>query len=321
MINPQVVRPFGRQAPLPLARMQGGRWIHCSDLQAQWLASPASLDVLSDLMTYGMVAPLAQVAPGCVLWSPAHNEPDGATSRLSPREPGPGSASITGLAEQEMEVPPDRWRYSLLSVARMAAARTGLPFSSISMLSIIAQIDALPVGDYQVALPRGEAQAFLTPWRAPLQAAVLSNGRMLRERRRIALGLPATLGAEVIDQIIVDRLVAPMADFYLGQMTEGTGRNVRVVARHAQPPTENHYLPVGRFLLDDPKGENIFWLASRRLAELPSDAHPRRLLRSNPRNLLRRLSALGYPAPRGAAEAVLAALQLGYLHSHRFAVS
>lgn len=332
--------------PLPVLRRQGRGWaladVAAGPIGDQDVGNPGGVgnrgdgghasaealapDVLSDLAHYGLVAPLAEVRPGCLLWWPGQPAPMEGLSASGeeagkPLADGPHSRVHWVTAVDDT---PDRWRYGVSSAARWLAASLHQPFINTTLLSLVATIDHLPLGNVHLSLPPGHPDALAWLWRMQLQRAVQRHTLLLRERRRLALGLPAAIDPNLLDAQILRRFVAPAAEAALARINPEPQRRLHVHAALEDGGWPADATPVdvavGRYRSDDPLGENIFVLCGQRLA---SKSPVARQMRCTGRRLVARAHRSGQspgpgdPSAHGLGEAMLAALQLAYLHTHR----
>lgn len=282
------------------------------------------LDMLSDLAHYGLVLPLAEVRPAALLWWPDQpaptDEPQVPAALLEPGEAPPATANrIQWVAASPST---DRWRYGVSAAARWMAASTRLPVVHHELLTLTAAMDVLPPGDICLSLSRVDPSAFAWPWRPRIWDAVQRRGLLLRERRRLALGLPAQHDPARLDALIQRCFVLPAAQCVLDCANPDAKRRLHVLAPDDLAPpdasTPMLELPLGRYRSDDPLGDNIYVLGGRRIQPAAMLA---RLLRHTGRSLVvaahrAQTSAMATPTepPLEWGAAMLAALQLDYLN-------
>lgn len=337
VIKPHVVvhRPV-KQTPVPLLQRRGRDWqlleMRAASPSAATHALPppgddALLDVLSDLAHYGMVLPLAEVAPDTLLWWAGHAAPQGELRvPVTQAAPDDTATDTRSRIQWDSAAPSDdRWRYGVSASARWIAASTGLPMVHPELLTLAAAVDSLPLGEVYLALSPVNAAALSWLWNPRTGNAVQRRSLLLRERRRLALGLPAQHDDAQLNAMIERHFVLPVAQQLLDAMNPDARRQLRLLTQDEfaalDAATQTVALPVGRYLSDDPLGDNIYVLGSRRI---PSAAPLARQMRATGRSIVtlaHRTQTSDTPKHTGPppdwGAAMLAALQLDYLQTHR----
>lgn len=323
-----LVHPQHLAMGLPLLRCFGDRWLRHEGTAAILDASQDLLDVLSDLAHYGMVLPLAGADQGSIFWWPDAAMPKGDAAawqvprhHAPPQLPQPHQAlPVYKLDWRHGDETPDRWRYGVSASARWWAASLGLPLVHGELLSLSASVDRLPPGHYHLSLSHMKSVDFGWLWRAPCWTRIQQRALLLRERRRLALGLGAGVEDSVLDAAITQHYVVPTVQHLLDQLRPRGQRYFHVHSSAAQLPALPPWpLDIGRFAIDDPLGDNLCVLASRRIRR---QAPVGRLLRATGRSLVvlahKAHSSLAGapPTPSRWAPPLWAALQLDYLLTH-----
>jgi hypothetical protein len=335
-----LVHPASVAQCLPVVRRAGRGW---ELLEAPALGSDvpeaALLDVLSDLANYGLVAPLVQVDTDSLLWWPGFPAPGGDLRVPDLNLPGGPSGKFNRVRWMAAEATDDRWRFRVSATARSAVATLGLPVVHGGLLTLVALAGGLPAGDVHVALsgrgthakdsPRGarpnpnppaEGEAFAWPWRADAWSDIRQRGVLLRERRRLALGLPARIDSGELDRLVERHFILPAAQAVIDRATRHA--RCRIVLHPVLPEGAGTDIDVtvGHYLSDDPVGENVFMLCGSRVRR---GAPIGRRLRATGRSLValadraRSDSRLRGPSSPGWGEAMLAAVQLDFLLAPR----
>lgn len=325
-----------RQQALPLLRRVGRYWrlLGSEDavaIQPAYVVAECTLDLLADLARYGMVLPLAEVQTGALLWWPEQSAPDGELQ--VPAAAGGGNPVLSeslGRIQWTVASPAtDRWRYGVSATARWMVASARLPVVHHELLSVAASIDTLPLGDVCLSLGRLDPAVFAWPWHRGRWEDIERRALLLRERRRLALGLMAQYDATKLDDLIQRHFVLPMAQQLLDAVNPHAQRRLHVLTSDQLARVDSSAqvidLPVGRYLSDDPLGENLYVLGGRRIHAATAAA---RQLRCTGRSLVSlahrtQMAALAQRAeaptepPTEWGAAMLAALQLDYLQTHR----
>jgi hypothetical protein len=323
-----LVHPPHAAMALPLLRCAGNRWLRHEGAASILDASQDLLDVLSDLAHFGMVLPLAQVGQGGIFWWPGAPVPEGdATAWQVPRlsAPPPLPQPDPALPAYRLEwrhggETTDRWRYGVSASARWWAASLGLPLVHGELLSLSAAVDSLPPGHYFLRLGAMKPADFAWLWRAPCWMRVQRRALLLRERRRLALGLGADIADATLNAAIAQHYFIPTVQHLLDQLRPHGQRHFHVRGSAANLDALPSWpLDVGRFASDDPLGDNLGVLASRRIQR---QAPVARLRRATGRSLVvlahktHHSLATTPPAPSRWAAPLWAALQLDYLLTH-----
>ena len=324
-----------RQQALPLLRCVGRYWrllgADAGAVRAAHVSTECTLDMLGDLARYGLVLPLAEVQTGALLWWPEQAAPDGELQ--VPAAVGDRDLVLSGsLSRIQWTVASpatDRWRYGVSATARWMAASARLPVIHHELLSVAACIDTLPLGDVCLTLGRLDPAVFAWPWRRSSWEAIERRALLLRERRRLALGLAVQHDATELDELIRRHFVLPMARQLLDAVNPHAQRRLHVLTPDQLTCVDSSAqvidLPVGRYLSDDPLSENLYLLGGRRIHATTALA---RQLRCTGRSLVAlahrtQMAALAQQAgaptesPIEWGAAMLAALQLDYLQTHR----
>ena len=302
-----------------------------------------SLQMVTDLANYGIVGPLAEIAAGCLLWLPqrplASNTHDLNLSHLLPLPPSAASADAVKLSFMQ----PQQMAQAIaetdflragraLAASRMLTTRLRLPLVDSQLLSVMLAAPKLSTNtplllDWGLNAASNAARrtAFLALLRPASQAAFLQQEHILRQRRREALQLSATLDAAQLERQILARMILPMAQLCLdaGLAAQSITPTAQVslqlpseTASNAAAANEIQVPHIG-FALDDPLGENLFALVLRRICMTQQKAEVLRHFAIAPYALAKKVKRLAPDQMDGAAQAAMAVLQLDFLQAVR----
>ncbi|MGP8431864.1 hypothetical protein ACT2FY_00740 [Paraburkholderia fungorum] len=343
MIRTRVIAaPVWSAATLPAAIWAATGWQLGLCEPAHWDRAPLPtvLEMLSDLATYGLIAGACSIGEDTLAWpedGPAHGSGGhGGYPRLTATEPAnfatdfPPDAFraefVATPADASSEVP----GYALLAGARAAAAQLRLPFVNTALLTLIgsAQVQGIgtpaprngtpPMPDIVVPFPQIDATAFVMQLKPAIRRALTVQRKVLRERRRLILGLPVGVAEEVLNEQIEAHLVLPLARRYIGGCIGEAGARIHLVASGtagALAALAPQRIAVSHFDAGEPTGENIFALTLRRLFYQNPRSASRRFFDISPLALRRRVGRRS-PCATGVGHAMLAALQMQFLESN-----
>ena len=305
-----------------------------------------SLQMVTDLANYGIVGPLAEVGAGCLLWLP--NRPlndvsadaahDLNLSHLLPLPSVTMPADVIklgfispGQASQAVGSNDFLSAGRALAASRMLSTRLRLPCVDSQLLSVMLAAPSLSNLATPLVLNWGQdaitnaarRAAFLALLRPASQAAFLQQEQILRQRRREALQLSASLDNAQLEQQILARMILPMAQLCLdaGLAAQSITPTVQVRLQLSGATTSNLasevQVPHIGFALDDPLGENLFALVLRRICMTQQKAEVLRHFAIAPYALAKKVKRLAPDQMDGAAQAAMAVLQLDFLQAAR----
>lgn len=321
MIRVRVVASSAWSAALlPVATRTSTGWQFSACVPRCWHDLPEAvvLEMLSDLSAYGLIAGACRIGEGTFVW-PGGAQGDGLNGYpcLAPAESAcaPGSAlwgepGTAAVADGGVELPP----YALLAGARAVAARLRMPFVNTGLLALISLGTQQDAPKMVVPFPRVDEQAFVMQFRPAIRHALAVHRRMVRERRRIALGLGVDVSEAVLDAHIETEFVLPLARHYLQQCMGAAAEQVHLVRSAETGDFTPLVLVVSPFDVSQPIGENVFALTMRRLFYQNPRSTVRRYVDVSPFGLRKRLRRIS-PAAAGVGQAMLAALQMEFLES------
>jgi hypothetical protein len=317
-------------ATLPTATRTAAGWRFGDAEPARWDRAPPSavLEMLSDLATYGLIGGACSIGKDILAWPESRfAEGRGSFPRLATHEPASFPANavraefVATPADTESEVP----GYALLAGARSAASRLRLPFVSTALLTLISRADPVGMGmsrakpqvtpDLVVPFPLVDPRAFAMQLKPPIRRALAAQHEVLRERRRLVLGLAVGVSDALLDAKIETQLVLPLARRYLSENLGVAAQSIYLVGSGEAAELAPLAIAVTQFDPGEPTGENVFALTLRRLFFQNPRTTTRRYFDISPLALRRRIEP-SMSCGTGAGHAMLAALQMEFLESN-----
>jgi hypothetical protein len=265
-------------------------------------ASLTTLEAFCDLACFGLVAGV----------TPVNDKTGPGLSRAGTPAEVKRVRFIDATPDRAADLP----NYCMSATARAVAARLSLPLVNTHLLALMALADRLPDDEQLlVSLPSSQPKPFLDRLKPHARAIVIERISVLREHRRIALGLPVRSSDDWLDRQIDRAFIFPMARQYLGRCVGSVAQRIHFHRADEADPAPAHEIALGKFKASDPLGQNVFALVMRRLFFRKPSLQAGLWFDVNPFMLGRRVARLGGETPRGAGEAMLAALQIDFLEA------